>query len=87
VKGERIRLSGDKLLSDTQRLEGWGASIGLQPVAQRCAGDTVAQLKSCREELGAPEVVTANKEASVKHPKGNSTCSSVKVTRPAARMK
>jgi len=42
-------------------------STGPQPVAQRSARDTTAQSKSCRDELGAPEVVGANKEASVKH--------------------
>jgi len=61
--------------------------MGPQPVAQRCAGDTEAQLKSCGDELGAPEVVTSNKEASVKHSKGKKGCSSMKVTRPAAQMK
>jgi len=61
--------------------------MGSQPVAQRRAGDTAAQLKSCRDELGAPEVVGANKEISVKHPKANKGCSSMKVTRPTAQMK
>ena len=51
------------------------------------AGDTAAQSKSCRDELGAPEVEGSNKEASVKHPKGKKGCSSVKVTRPTAQMK
>jgi len=55
-------------------------SLGTQPVAQRCAGDTAAQSKSCRDELGSPEVVEANKETSVKHPKGNKQCSTKKVT-------
>ena len=45
------------------------------------------QSKSCRDELGAPEVVGADKEACVKHPKGNKGCSSVKVTRPTAQTK
>jgi len=35
----------------------------------------------------APEVVGANKEASVKHPKGNKGCSYVKVAWPTAQMK
>jgi len=48
---------------------------------------TLQQSKSCRDELGAPEVVGANKEDSVKHPKGNKGCSSVKVTLPTAQMK
>jgi len=61
--------------------------MGPQPVAQRCAGDTLAQSKSCRDELAAPEVVTANKEASIKHPKGKKGCSSLKVTWPTAQMK
>jgi len=67
-EGEYISLAGDKLWGDTQWLEGPGASMGPQPVAQRCAVDTAAQSKSCRDELGAPEVVKANKEASVKQP-------------------
>jgi len=58
-----------------------------QPVAQRHAGDTAAQSKSCTDELGAPEVVEANKEASVKHLKGNKGGSSLQVTHPAAQMK
>ena len=86
-EGEHIRLASDKLWSDAQRLEGWDASTGPQPPAQRHAGDTAAQSKSCRGELGAPEVVGANKEASVKHPKGNKGCSSVQVARPTAQMK
>ena len=53
-EGEHIRLPGDKLWGDTQWLEGRGASMGPQPVAQKHAGDTAAQLKSCRNELGAP---------------------------------
>jgi len=61
--------------------------MGPQPVAQRHAGDTAAQSKSCGDELGAPQVVGANREASVKHPKGNKGCSSVQVTRPTAQMK
>jgi len=69
-EGEHIRLPGDKLWGDTQWLEERGASMGPQPVAQKHAGDTAAQLKSCRNELGAPEAVGANKETSVKHPKG-----------------
>jgi len=43
--------------------------------------------KSCRDEVGAPEVVGANKEVSVKHPKGNKGCSSMKVTWPTAQRK
>jgi len=39
------------------------------------------------DELGAPEVVGANKEASVKQPRGNKRCSSMKVTWPIAQMK
>jgi len=88
-EGEHIGPAGDKLWCDTQRLEGRDASTGPQPVAQRSAGDTAAQSKSCRDELGAPEVVGANKKASLKHPKGNKGCSSVKVkvTWPTAQMK
>jgi len=67
---------------DTQRLEGRGAPMGPQPVAQSRAGDTAAQPKSCRDELGAPEVAGANKEASVKRPRGSQGCSSMQVTRP-----
>jgi len=44
-------------------------------------------VKSYRDELRAPEVVGANKETSVKHPKGNKGCSSVKMTWPKAQMK
>jgi len=47
----------------------------------------IKSLKSCRGELGAPEAAGANKAASVKHPKGNKGCSSMKGTRPTARMK
>jgi len=61
--------------------------MGPEPVAQRHAGDTAAQSKSCRDDLGSPEAVGANKEASVKHPKGNKGCCSIKVTRPTAQMK
>jgi len=45
VKGEgkHLRLAGDKLLGVTQWLEGWGASMGTQPVAQRSAEDTAEQ--------------------------------------------
>jgi len=68
-------------------LEGQGASTGPQPVAQRLAGDTAAQSKSCGDQLGAPEAVGANKEASVKHPMGNKVHSSVNVTWPTAQMK
>jgi len=68
-------------------LEGRSASTSPQPDAQRHAEDTAAQSKSCRDELGAAEVVGANKEDSVKHPKGNKGCSSVRVTRPTAQMK
>jgi len=50
-------LASDKPWGDTQLLEGRGASMGPQPVAQRHAGDTVAQSTCCRDELGAPEVV------------------------------
>ena len=56
-------------------------------VAQRSAGDTAAQSKSCRDEMGAPEAVGANNEASVKHPMGNKVRSSVNVTWPTAQMK
>jgi len=45
--------------------------MGPQSVAQRCAGVTAAQSKSCGDELGAPEVVGANKDDFTKHPKGN----------------
>jgi len=86
-EGEHIRLASDKRWDDTQWLEGWGASTGPQPVAQRHAGDTAAQSKSCRDKLVAPEVVGANKKTSVKHLKGNKGCSSMKVIRPAAQMK
>jgi len=75
---ERIRLAGDKLWGDTQQLEGRGASTGPPPVAQRRARDTAAQSKPCGDELGAPQVLGANEEASVKHPKGNKGCSSMK---------
>jgi len=68
-------------------LEGQGTSTGPQPVAQRHARDTAAQLKSHGDELGAPEIVGANKEASVKHPKRNKGCSSMKVTWQQTRMK
>jgi len=68
-------------------LEGQGASTGPQPVAQRCAGDTADKSKSCGDELGTPELVGANKEASVKHPKGNKGCSSVKMTWSTSQMK
>jgi len=61
--------------------------MGPQPVAQRHAGDTAMQLKSCGDELGAPEVVGANKETPGKHTKGNKGCSTKKVTRPTAQMK
>jgi len=68
-KGEHIRLADGKLWCDTCWLEGQGASTGPQPVAQRCSGDTAAQSKSCRDELGAPEAVEANTEASVNTPR------------------
>jgi len=89
VKGEEkhVRLASDKLWEDTQWLEGWGASKGPKPSAQRHAGDTAAQSKSCRDELGAPDLVGANKEASVKHLKGKKGCSFVKVAWPTAQMK
>jgi len=86
-EGEHIGPESDKLWGDTKWMEGRGASMGPHPVAQRSAGDTAAQSKSCRDELGAPEVVGTNKEDSVKHPKGNKGCSSVKVTWPTAQMK
>jgi len=86
-EGENIGPVGDKLWGDTQWLEGRGTCTGPQPLAQRHAGDTAAQLKPCRGELRAPEVVGVKKEASVKHPKGNKWCSSVKVTRTTAQMK
>jgi len=82
-----MRLASDKLWGDIQWLKGQGDSMGLQPVARRRAVDTAAQLKSYRNKLGAPEVVGANKETSVKHPKGNKGCSSMKVTRSTAQMK
>ena len=72
-------LASDKQWDDTQWLEGQGDSTDPQPVAQRHAVDTAAQSKSCGDELEAPEVVGANKEAFVKHPKGNKQCSSVNV--------
>jgi len=53
---EHIVLAGDRLSGDTQWLEGWGASTGPQPVAQRYAMDTAAQSKSCGGKLGAPDV-------------------------------
>ena len=58
-----------------------------QPVARRHDGDVAAQSKSCGDELGAPEVVGANKETFVKHPKGNKGCSTKKATWPTAQMK
>jgi len=61
--------------------------MGPQPVAQRHVGDTAAQSESCGDELGAPGVVGANKEASVKYPKGNKGCSSTKVTQRTAQLK
>jgi len=67
--------------------DGWVVSTGPQSVAQRCSGDTAAQLKPCRDELRAPEVAGANKEASVKHPKGNKGCSCMNVTWPIAQRK
>jgi len=85
MKGEGP--AGDKLWGDTQCLEGQGPNMGPQPVAQRSAGATAAQSKSRSNELGAAEVVGANKETSVKHPKGNKGCSSVKVAWPAGQMK
>jgi len=51
-EGEHIRLACDKLWDDTQQLEGRGATMGPQLVAQRHAGDTAAQLKSCGDERG-----------------------------------
>jgi len=45
---------------------GWRDGVP-QLVAQRHAGDTEAQSKSCGDETGAPEVVGANKETSMKH--------------------
>ena len=42
-EGEHIRLASDKLWGDEQLLEGWDASTGPQPVAQRHAGNTAAQ--------------------------------------------
>jgi len=83
-EGKHIRLACDKLWDDTQWLEGQGASTGPQTVAQKHAGDTAAQSKSCGDKLGAPEVAGANKGASVKHPKGNKGCSSMKVAQPTA---
>jgi len=80
-------LAGNKLWGDTQWLEGRGASIDPQSVAQRHDEDTAAPLKSRVHELGASEVVGANKEASVKHPKRKKGCSSMKVTQPTAQMK
>jgi len=89
MKGERehIGLADDKTWVDTQWFKGWGGSMGPQSVYLRRAGDTVAQSKSCRHKLGAPQVVGPNKEASVKHLKGNKGCSSMKVTRLKAQMK
>jgi len=87
-EGEHTGPASDKLWGDTtQWLEGWGASTRPQPVSQRSAVDTAAQSKSCRNELGTLEAVGANKEASVKHSKGNKGGSPVKVTRPTAQMK
>jgi len=43
--------------------------------------------QSCGGGLGAPEVVGANREASVKRCKVNKGCSSMKVTWPTAQMK
>jgi len=51
------------------------------------AGDTAAQSKSCRDKLGAPEVVGANNETSMKHLKRNKGCSTKKATRPTAQIK
>jgi len=89
MKGEEQNtgLADDKIWGDTQWLEGWGASTSPQPVSQRCTGDTAAQSKPCRDELGTLEVVGVNKEASVKHLKGNKGCSSMKVTRLKTQMK
>jgi len=42
-EGEPIKLAGDHLWDNTHWLEGWGASMGPQPVAQRRAGGTAAQ--------------------------------------------
>ena len=78
-EGEHIRLACDKLWLDTQWLLGCDASMGPQPVAQRRAGDTAAQSRSCRDKLGAPEVVGANRKTTMKHPK--------KVTQPTVQMK
>ena len=68
-EGEHSRPVCDKLWDEAQWLEEWGASMGPQPVAQRCAGDTAAQSKSCRDKLGAPEVLGANKKTSVNTPR------------------
>jgi len=54
---------------------------------QRHAGDNAAQSKSCRDELGPPEVVGADRETSMKHLKGNKGCSTEKVKQPTAHMK
>jgi len=69
------------------RLEGRGASKGLQPIALRCAGCTAAHLKSVRDDPGAPEVVGANKETPVEYFKGIKGYSSKKVTQPTAKLK
>jgi len=61
--------------------------MGPQSVAQRHAGDTATQLKTCRDELGAPEVLGDNKKVYMKHPKGNKGCSAKTMTQPTAHMK
>ena len=86
-EGEHVRLDGDKLWDDTKWLEAQGASTGPQPFVKRHAEDTAAQSKSCRHQLGAPAVVGANKEVSVKHPEGKKGRYPVKATQPTAQMK
>jgi len=61
-EGDNIRLVHDKPQDDMPRLKGQAASEGPQLNALRLAGYSGAQLKSYREEPGAPEVRGATRE-------------------------
>jgi len=85
-EGEHIRFASDKLWGDHK--SGWRDRVLVRALSLLPRGVLwTLQSKSCRDELGAPEVVEANKEVSVKHPRGNKGCSSVKVTWPTAQIK
>ncbi|KAK4825626.1 hypothetical protein QYF61_001306 [Mycteria americana] len=86
-EGVNIRLAGEKLRENVPQLQGVSASEGTQPVSLRCAGYTVAQLKSNRVELGDTEAVGAQRETPVKQVKAHKGCSSMKETRTTAQLK